>query len=160
MFADEHCGALWLASFGDDSLPPRLVATVNGIGTPGDRDAKGRRTPPTPIHLVRDSSWEQLENYMNHNVKAEICMQGPAPDLDRLSDCTTYRITATFTGRIDAVSKSVYESRLKRRDKGTLDWKGFGQMGLFAAQIVVKSVEDVVVTDESEIRQSVSGRHQ
>jgi hypothetical protein len=32
-----------------------------------------------------------------------------------------------------------------------VDWKGFGQMGMFDAQIVVQSVENVVAMDESEI---------
>jgi hypothetical protein len=73
MLMDERCDALWLA-FADGSVPPQLVATVNGKGTPGGRDSKGRRTPLTPVRRVRDSNWEQLEHYMTHNVKAESCL--------------------------------------------------------------------------------------
>jgi hypothetical protein len=145
--ADERCDAdLWL-DFASGS-PPQLVATVNRNGTPGGKDATGRRIPPIPVHLVRDAGWEQLENYMRHNAKAADCIRGPAPDLDHVSDCITYRITATFTGRIDAVSKSVFESRLKRNREGRIDRRGFGHMGLSDAQIVVRSVENVVVISE------------
>lgn len=158
LLVDERCDALWLA-FADGSAPPQLAATVTGNGRAGGRDAKGRQTPPIPIHIVRDSNWEQLEHYMNHNAAAEDCAKRPAPDLDHLGDCTTYRITATFTGRIDAVSKSVYESRLKRKAGHKIDWRGFGQVGMFDAQIVVKSVEEVIAVDELELRNPTSNTH-
>lgn len=158
MLMDERCGALWLG-FADGSAPPELVAIVNGNGTAGGKDADGRQIPPISIRLLRDSNWEQLAHYMNQNAKAQECGKEPAPDLDHLSDCTTYRITATFTGRIDAVSKSVYESRRKRKTGDKIDWKGFGHMGMFDAQIVVKTVEDVVAVDELELRNSTSGTH-
>lgn len=144
--ADGRCD-LWLA-FADGAAPPQLVAIVNGNGTVGGKGAGGRRTSPTPIRLVRDANWEQLEHYMNHNAKVEDCLKGPGPDLDRVGDCTPYRITATFSGRIDGVSKPVFESRLKRKSEGRTDSRGFGHMGMCDAQIVVKSVEEVVAVPQ------------
>lgn len=153
LLVDEHCDTnlLWLA-FADGSAPPQLVATVNGNGTPGGNDAKGHQTPPQTVHLVRDSNFGELEHYLSLNTKAAECADGPAPDLAHLPDCTTYRITATFTGRIDGLSKSMHESHLKKKTGEGTDWKGFGHMGMFDAQIVVTSVERVVAVDESELR--------
>ena len=158
LFIGDHCDALWLESFGEEIVPPQLIAIVSGSGTSGGKDTKGRQTPPVPIHLVRDSNWVQLEYYLKQNARAAMCMEGPAPDLSHLSDCNSYRITVTFTGRIDAISKSVYQLRRKQKDKGIVDRKGFGQMGMFDAQIVVKSVEDVVATDESEIGKTLTAK--
>jgi hypothetical protein len=44
-------------------------------------------------------------------------------------------------------------------EEGKTDWKGFGQMGMFDAQIVVNRAEDVVAVDELELRNSKSGVH-
>ena len=155
---DERCGSLWLA-FADGSAPPQLIATVNGSGTAGGTDANGKQTPPIAIRLVRDTNWEQLERYMNLNAKAQNCGQGAAPNLEHLGDCTTYRITATFTGRIDGVSKAVHDAHMKKSPSSSPDGKGFGHMGLFDAQIVVQSVENVVGVDELELRKPTSSTH-
>src|SRR5215475_3756384 len=46
LLVDESCAAaLWLA-FADGSAPRQLIATVNGSGTAGAKDASGRRIPP------------------------------------------------------------------------------------------------------------------
>jgi hypothetical protein len=160
LLVDEHCDTnlSWLA-FAGGSAPPQLEAIVNGNGTPGGKDAKGHQTPPKPVHLLRDSNFEELERYLDLNAKAADCANRPAPDLAHLPDCTTYRITATFTGRIDGVSKSVHESHLKKKTGEGTDWKGFGHMGMFDAQIVVTSVEKVVAVDESELRKPASSPH-
>jgi hypothetical protein len=71
-------------------------------------------------------------------------------------DCTTYRVTATFTGRIDSVSKALHRAHLKRSRSLPVDWKGFGHMGMFDAQLVVQTVEEVVAVDEDEIRKQQS----
>ncbi len=157
---DEHCGSslLWLA-FADAFGPPQLIATVNGNGTPGGKDAKGHQTPAIPVRLVRDASFQELERYLNHNAKAANCGEGPTPDVEHLSDCVTYRITATMTGRIDSVSKAVHESHLKRNVAEATDGKGFGHMGMFDAQIVVASVENVVAVDESQLHKPAPSLH-
>ncbi|HXY25425.1 MAG TPA: hypothetical protein VEI73_12290 [Candidatus Acidoferrum sp.] len=62
-------------------------------------------------------------------------------------DCAVDRVTATFTGRIDSVSKQIHEAHLKRSPFEHNDAKGFGQMGLFDAQLVVGLVEEVLAVD-------------
>lgn len=132
--------------FGDVILPG-IVAIVPGRGD----KASGRQAGPV-TRVVRDANFEKFARYMNRNAKAQQCLDGPPPDIDHLPDCTTYRITATFTGRIDGVSKQVHEAHLKRKFGEPMDLKGFGHMGAYDEQIVVQSVESVVAVDEFEAR--------
>jgi hypothetical protein len=62
-------------------------------------------------------------------------------------DCDVDRVTATFTGRIDGVSKEIHAAHLKRSSFDHPDFKGFGQMGMFDAQFVLQSVENVLAVD-------------
>lgn len=135
--------------------PRELVAIVNGRGTPGSKDSRGRRVPPASVHLVRDENLEKLLRYWAISAKGAACAERPTFEFP--PDCSTYRVTATFTGRIDGISKQVQEARKKQRDPAT-DWMGFGHMGMFDAQIVVQSVEEVVAIDEDDVR-SNSERH-
>ncbi|HKN77430.1 MAG TPA: hypothetical protein VJW94_19790 [Candidatus Acidoferrum sp.] len=135
---------LWFAIAGA-SGPPGLVATVNGSGRPGGKNSKGAPVKPIPVKLVRDAIYEKFEHYMT--VKAE-----EKPCLDILSeptppDCGVDRVTATFLGRIDSVSKEIHTAHLKRSSFDHPDFKGFGQMGMFDAQLVLESVEDVLAVD-------------
>jgi hypothetical protein len=151
---DDNCAgeAIWFVGFGDMILPG-IVAFVPGRG----EKASGRQAGPvTPV--VRDANFSELARYLNHNAKAERCVDGPPPEIEHLPDCTTYRITATFIGRIDGVSKQVHEAHLKRKLGEPVDWKGFGHMGVYDAQIVVRSVENVVAVDEFEARNVRSNR--
>lgn len=149
LLIDEHCPkAIWF-SFADGSAPPGLVATVNGTGTPGSKDSRGRRVPPMPVHLVRDENLEKILRYWAISAKGIVCAERLTFEFP--PDCTTYRVTATFTGRIDGISKQVQEERRKRGDNAT-HWMGFGHMGMFDAQIVVQSVEEIVVVEEDHIR--------
>jgi hypothetical protein len=150
---DEACPdiGIWF-TFADGSGPPKLAATVTGKGTPGDRGHKGRLTAPIPVRLIRDSNLEELLHYWAISAKGEACAEGPPPN--GLPDCTTYRVTATFVGRVDGVSKEVHAAHLKRTSPDSVDGKGFGQMGMFDAQIVVQSVDKVVALDESLVRKS------
>jgi hypothetical protein len=154
LLVDERCDTnpIWLA-FAGGSAAPQLVATVNGTGTAGGRDSKGRQIPPMPVHLIRDANYAELTHYLAISAKGEACADGPPPSLP--PDCTTYRVTATFTGRVDGVSKQIHEAH-RKRSTDQIDGKGFGHMGMFDAQIVVQSVENVVAVDESEIRKSAS----
>jgi hypothetical protein len=61
---------------------------------------------------------------------------------------TFYRVAATFTGRIDAVSDDVHAFHLKRKDMDRADFLGFGQMGLFDAQFVLQSVGNDAVLEK------------
>ena len=58
-----------------------------------------------------------------------------------------HRVTATFVGRIDAVSPEIHAAHLKRSPTDRPDYKGFGQMGLFDAQLVVQFVENDAIMD-------------
>jgi hypothetical protein len=55
------------------------------------------------------------------------------------------RVTATFIGRIDAVSPDVHEFRKKQKTNENSDGLGFGQMGLYEAQLILQSVADDTV---------------
>ncbi len=140
--------------FADGSAPPKLAATVTGKGTPGSRNSRGRVTPPIPVRLVRESNLEKLEHYWAISARGEACADGPPPPFP--PDCTTYRVTATFIGRVDGVSKELHAAHLKRSSQDQVDGKGFGLMGMFDAQIVVQSVEKVVAVDESMIHKTAS----
>jgi hypothetical protein len=144
---------MWLA-FADGSAPPQLEAIVNGTGTAGGRDSKGRQIPPIPVHLIRDANYTQLMHYLTLSAKGKACADGPP--LAFPPDCTTYRVAATFTGRVDGVSKQVHEAHRKRSSGDQIDGKGFGHMGMFDAQIVVQSIENVIAVAEFEIPESSS----
>jgi hypothetical protein len=154
LLVEERCDTnpIWFA-FADGSVAPQLVATVNGTGTAGG-NSKGRQIPPMPLHLIRDANYTALMHYLAISAKGEACADGPPPPLP--PDCTTYRVSATFTGRVDGVSKQVHEAHRKRSSGDQIDGRGFGHMGMFDAQIVVQSVENVIAVDESEVRKSPS----
>src|SRR5258705_1563558 len=107
LLVNERCDTnpIWLA-FADDSVAPQLVATVNGTGTAGGRDSKGRQIPPMPVHLIRDANYRELMHYFAISAKVGACADCPPPPLP--PDCTTYRVTPTFTARVDGVSKQVH----------------------------------------------------
>jgi len=155
LLVDERCDTdpMWLA-FADGSAPPQLEAIINGTGTAGDRDSKGRQIPPIPVHLIRDANYMQLMHYLALSAKGKACADGPP--LAFPPDCTTYRVAATFTGRVDGVSAQIHEAHRKRSSRDQIDAKGFGHMGMFDAQIVVQSVENVVAVAEFEIPESAS----
>ena len=153
LLVDEQCDTnpMWLA-FADGSAPPQLEAIVNGTGTVGGRDSKGRKIPPIPVHLIRDASYTQLMRYLALSAKGKACADGPPPAFP--PDCTTYRVAAAFTGRVDGVSKQIHEAHLKRSAGDQIDGKGFRHMGMFDAQIVVQSVENVIAVAEFDVPDS------
>jgi hypothetical protein len=155
LLVDDRCDTdpMWLA-FADGSAPPQLEAIVNGTGTAGGRDSKGRQIPPIPVHLVRDANYMQLMHYLALSAKGKACAD--EPPLAFPPDCTTYRVAATFTGRVDGVSNQVHEAHRKRSSADQIDGKGFGHMGMFDAQIVIQSVENVGAVAEFEIPVSAS----
>jgi hypothetical protein len=141
LLMDEHCPEkqIWFA-FADGSVPPQVLAYVNG-----------RRSAPSSltVTLVKDKEYVGLTHYLELSAKGAACADGPPPE--SLPDCTTYRVTATFTGRVDGVSKELHAAHMRRSQFDHPDGKGFGHMGLFDAQIVVGKVEDVVAVDESDL---------
>jgi hypothetical protein len=145
---DAECpgSQIWFV-FADGSFPPAVEAVVAGNANPGSRDPKGRAVAPISVQLVRDSDFVELGHHLALSEKGATCDEGPPTSLP--PDCTTYRITATFVGRVDSVSKKVHDARLRRSPRDAIDRNGFGQMGMFDAQIVVQSVEKVLAEDES-----------
>lgn len=137
---------LWFA-IGDGSAPPGLVATVNGSGRPGGKTAKGAPVKPIPLKLVRDVNYDKFEHYMAVKAEDKPCwdlLSEPTPP-----DCDVHQVTATFIGRIDSVSKEIHAAHLNSSSFDHPDFKGFGQMGMFDAQFVLRSVEDVLAVDSS-----------
>jgi len=112
---------------------------------PGGKTSKGRAVLPLRVKLVRDSIFEKFQRYMTVKAQAK-------PSFDDLTrptpvDCGVERVTATFIGRVDGVSKEIHAAHQKRSGNSNPDFKGFGQMGSFDAQLVVQSLEDVLAVD-------------
>lgn len=140
----EACaGEIWFA-LADASGPPGLAVTVPGRGAPGEKDSNGHRRQPIPVNLVRDADFEKFEHYLSESSKVQ-------PGRPCGPDCHLYQVTATFVGRIDGVSKKVHAAHLRRSPLQPPDGKGFGQMGLFDAQLVVQSVRDVAAVELTHI---------
>lgn len=142
VLSDEHCPEkeIWFM-FADGSAPPQLGAVVGKTTPAVASGSKARQSPAIPIHLTKDSNYAELMKYLSASAKGHACADSPRPEFP--PDCTTYRITATFTGRIDAVPKEAHESRSKHPGANAIGHNGFGQMGMFEAQIVVQSVANV-----------------
>ncbi len=150
LLEDQGCSEpIWFAL--QESAPPGLVATVNERGTPGSKNSKGASTSLLPVHLVKDSNYRELIRYLEASAKGEACLD-EVPFLS-VPDCSTYRVSATFTGRIDSVSREIRKAHLRRTSRDSPDFKGFGHMGMFDAQLVVQSVKNVVATTASESAQ-------
>src|SRR5258708_30308610 len=101
---------MWLGfAYGAD--PSKLEAIVNGTGTAGGKNSKGRQIPPIPVHLIKDANYMQLMHYLALSAKGKACADEP---LAFPPDCTTYRVASTFTGRVDGVSNQIHETHPKR----------------------------------------------
>lgn len=148
VLVDETCPGegIWFL-FADGSGYPALVAYAEGRGKPAGDSKDGRPAEPIEAKLVKDSSYDQLVRYWRLSEKGKTCADGP-PSADALPDCTTYRVTATFVGHVDGASEKV---RTKHGKQNNARRDGFGLMGVFKAQIVVHSVEDVAPVDEAEL---------
>jgi|ERR1700726_1108358 len=144
MLSSEGCSdAIWFA-LADGSGPPGVVAIVNGNGKPGGKNSKGAPIA-VPVRLIRDANFERFQHYMNVKAEGKPCFNDlaqPTPP-----DCGVDRVTATFTGRIDSVSKKVHQAHIRKLPNEKHDFSGFGQMGIFDAQLVVQSVENVLAVD-------------
>jgi hypothetical protein len=139
---DGCSGSLWFA-YGNGGGPPGLAIWITGGARPGAQDAEGKWILPVPVKLVRDANFDQFQKLMK--ARAEADARSFEEDADPL---ILYRVAATFTGRIDAVSDDVHAFHLKRKPTDRADFLGFGQMGLFDAQFVMQSVEDDSVLEK------------
>lgn len=134
--------SIWFA-YGTGASPPGLVAYVPGGAIPGGEDSEGKRILPVPVKVIRNSNFDRFQRLMNARVKADALSEKSNAD-----KFVFHRVTATFVGRIDAVSPEVHALHLKRPPVDKADFLGFGQMGLFDAQLVVQSIENDAVLDK------------
>lgn len=140
--ADGCSTALWFI-YGNGEGPPDLVATINGGARPGSEDAEGRVILPVPVKLVQDLNFQQFQKLMRARAEAdEISLKEDA------NSFALHRVSATFIGRIDGVPDDVHAFHLQRKEMDNADFLGFGQMGLFDAQIVLQSVERGAVLEK------------
>ena len=136
----ESCsGGIWFA-LADDLGPRGLRMIVRGNAVAGTQSPGGHWEPPIPVKLIRDANFEKFDNYLRQSTVG-------APWSPCGSDCHRYQVTATFTGRIDAVSNEIHTAHLKKSPSEPSDRKGYGQMGLFDAQLVVQSIQGVEALD-------------
>jgi hypothetical protein len=151
ILVSENCSehGVWLA-LADGSGLPGLTATVNSRTLPGDQNKQRKITSRIPVRLVRDANFERFEHYLEMSAKGESCTTNPPPSFP--PECTIYRVSATFVGRIDGTQKDIRAPNARQGKHGAADDRGFGHMGLFEAQLVVQSVQDVVATDKTKIR--------
>jgi hypothetical protein len=137
MLSGDGCkDALWFG-YGGGGGPPSLAIWVGGRARAGSEDLQGKLILPVPVKLVRDSKFEQFEKQTAAMAKADADYEKAHPN-EYVSHC----VTATFIGRIDAVSSEVHEFRKKQRTPDHSDGLGFGQMGLFEGQLILQSVVD------------------
>ena len=128
--------ALWFG-YGGGGGPPTLAIHVGGAARPGSEDSEGKLILPIPVELVRDSRLEQFEKQTEAMAKADTDYEKEHPN-QYVSHC----VTATFIGRIDAVSSEVHEFRKQHKPLEHSDGLGFGQMGEFEAQLMLQSILD------------------
>jgi len=152
LLMDKKCPdhGIWFR-FADGTSGSEMEVAVGGdvVADPAYRGKKP--APRLHVQLLRDRNLEELVHYWELSRKGHACTEGPPPE--SFPDCTTYRVTATFIGRIDGISRQTFATRARRRARAnaqdTVDWKGFGHMRMYDAQIVAQSVEEVVAEDES-----------
>ena len=134
--ADDCDGSLWF-EYGGGGGPPSLAIYVSGAARPGSQDSQGKRILPIPVNTVQDAKLKRFEKQTVAMARADADWERKHPN-QHVSHC----VTATFVGRIDAVSAEIHEFRKKHSTDELSDGLGFGQMGLFEAQLVVQSVVD------------------
>jgi hypothetical protein len=144
---NDRCSiTIWFA-YGTGEGMPGLEAYVPGGSRPGAEDAEGRRILPIPVKLVQDFRFRRFQQVMRARVIADARSEKTNPN-----EYVFHRVTATMIGRIDAVSPDIYAFHLKRTQMDKADFLGFGQMGLFDAQFILRSVEsDAVLSAPSSI---------
>lgn len=145
MLTSKDCSdGIWFA-LADGSGPPGLCMILNGKGRPGGKNSKGAPNAPVPVRLIRDAKFEKFQHYMTVKAEEKPCINDLTQPTE--ADCDVDRVTATFTGRVDSVSKRVHGAHLRKSPREKSDFSGFGHMGLFNAQIVVQAIEEVLAVD-------------
>jgi hypothetical protein len=136
MLSGDDCESLWF-EYGDGGGPPTLAVYVSGGASPGSEDSQGKLILPIPVKIVHDAKLKRFEEQTRAMAKADADWEREHPH-EYVHHC----VTATFIGRIDAVSTEIHEFRKKQKTDGHSDRLGFGHMGMFEAQLIVQSVVD------------------
>ena len=145
-FLSEEGSSVWF-TYGNGSATPGLVAYIGGGSAPGAQDSEGKRILPIPVKLVKNANFNQFQNLIRAQVRADARAEKTDPN-----EYIFHRVTATFVGRIDGVSPDFHAFHLKRTEMDRADFLGFGQMGLSDAQFALQSVEsDAVLSASSPI---------
>jgi len=135
---DDGCPeAIWF-TYGDGSGPAGLVATIDGTARPHVTNERGRRVASAKVTLVRDSNFDEFEKLLTTAAKLNVHQENMR---------FAQRVTATFIGRIDGVSRQdhiAHQHRYPNRKPGS---EGFGQFGMFDAQLVVERVEGISISE-------------
>jgi len=146
MLSGDRCSrSIWFA-YGSEGAPPGLVVTIPGGAVPGAEDSDGKRILPIPVELVSNPNFDRFQKLMNARVKADKRSEKIKP-----GGFVVHQVTATFIGRIDGVSPEIHAFHLKRSDTDRADYLGFGHMGHFDAQFVMRSVENDAVLEKQHI---------
>jgi hypothetical protein len=137
MLSGDGCDALWFGYGGEGGGPPSLAIYVSGGARPGSEDADGKLILPVPVKLIRDPKFDRFEKQVKAMARADAAYEKKHPG-KFISHC----VIATFVGRIDSVAPEVHEFRKNHPSQEHNDGLGFGQMGLFEAQLILQSVQD------------------
>jgi hypothetical protein len=138
MLSGDGCkDALWFGYGGEGGAPPSLAMYVSGGARPGSEDVDGKLILPVPVKLIRDWKFDRFEKQVEAMANADAAYEKKHP-----GNFISYCVTATFVGRVDSVSPEVHEFRKNHPPQEHSDGLGFGQMGLFEAQLILQSVDD------------------
>jgi hypothetical protein len=91
----------------------------------------GDLTPRDPLVLVQNSEFRRFHHFLTAEKRTKGCYRW---------QCYAYQVTATLTGRIDAVVPTPCPNGSSCCFGG-----GFGHFGMSCARLVIQSVADVVV---------------
>lgn len=142
MLSQDGCPSIWFEYASAEDSPPGLAIYVPGAAMPGAEDEKGWRISPLTVSLVRDDNFRRFQKLMKQRVEVQERAK------KRRGEFVSYRVTATFIGRIDGVPQQIHEFHKRRSDRDRADFLGFGQMGLFDAQLIMQSVEGDAVLEK------------
>ena len=144
LLAEEGCheDGIWFRFADGSGLPGLKILTLPA--RPGN--AKATKTGSDSPPLTRDKNYFELMRRLQQSLRGNACADGPPPEFP--PECTSYRITATFVGKMHGVSQRTFENRKRQKQMAPVDGKGFGQMGIFSAEILVQSVSDVTLKED------------
>ena len=92
----------------------------------------GDLTPRDSLPLVQDKEFDRFHHYLTAVKKTKGC-----------DGCYLYRVTATLTGRLDAVATEPCPGDAKAR---CCSAGGFGHLGFACARLVIGAVSDVAAS--------------